>query len=38
MKYYELAPFEVRITADTVIAALREDADEDADAHEETKA
>jgi DNA-binding transcriptional ArsR family regulator len=26
MKYFELAPFEVRITAETIIAALAEDA------------
>lgn len=31
MKYIELAPFELRITADTVIAALQ--ADDNADAH-----
>lgn len=31
MKYMELAPFEFRITAETVIAALQ--ADKDADAH-----
>jgi DNA-binding transcriptional ArsR family regulator len=28
MKYYKLAPFEFRITADTVIAALRADEEE----------
>lgn len=26
MKYFELVPFELRITAETVVAALREDA------------
>jgi DNA-binding transcriptional ArsR family regulator len=26
MKYFELAPFEVRITAETIIAALAQDA------------
>jgi DNA-binding transcriptional ArsR family regulator len=28
MKYFELAPFEVRITAETIIAALAQDAEE----------
>jgi len=27
MKYFELAPFEVRITAETIIAALAQDAE-----------
>jgi DNA-binding transcriptional ArsR family regulator len=31
MKYFELAPFELRITADTIIEALRADAAEDGD-------
>lgn len=35
MKYIELAPFEFRITADTVIAALQADEDAVAHAHEE---
>ncbi|MER7702113.1 winged helix-turn-helix domain-containing protein [Kitasatospora sp. NPDC097605] len=26
LKYYELAPFDVHLTADTVLAALREDS------------
>jgi len=35
MKYIELAPFEFRITADTVIAALQADQDRDEEnAHE----
>lgn len=35
MKYIELAPFELRITADTVIAALQADEDRDEEkAHE----
>jgi DNA-binding transcriptional ArsR family regulator len=29
MKYFELAPFELRITAETIIEALRADAAED---------
>ncbi|HEY0807971.1 MAG TPA: winged helix-turn-helix domain-containing protein, partial [Pseudonocardiaceae bacterium] len=28
MKYYELAPFELHLNVDTVLAALREDAGE----------
>lgn len=35
MKYFELAPFEFLITADTVIAALQADADADAHPEEE---
>jgi DNA-binding transcriptional ArsR family regulator len=30
MKYFELVPFEMRITAETVIRALAEDDDKDA--------
>lgn len=29
MKYFELVPFEVRVTAETVVRALAEDEDED---------
>jgi DNA-binding transcriptional ArsR family regulator len=35
MKYFELAPFELRLTAGTIIEALRADGDEAADAHQE---
>ena len=30
MKYFELVPFEMRITAETVVRALAEDDDKDA--------
>ena len=38
MKYFELAPFEVRISADTIAAALDGSAGPTADAETDTKA
>jgi DNA-binding transcriptional ArsR family regulator len=38
MKYFELAPFEVRITAETIIEALRADSEVEDEADIEEKA
>jgi DNA-binding transcriptional ArsR family regulator len=36
MKYYQLAPFELRLTADTIIEALRESGAQDGDIMKES--